>query len=88
MARVEDFASFKSELMGTLDAPHIPRPNFFASLRSAIEYFEIHVHKKCTKLNPEEFKAIALMSLVTLKKNSIRTWAQLYCSVKKKHKKV
>ena len=39
MARVEDFASFKSELLGTLDAPHIPRPIFFASLRSAIKCF-------------------------------------------------
>jgi len=47
------------------------------------EYFEIHLHKKCTKLTPEELKAIALMSLVTLKKNSIRSWAQIYCWVKK-----
>ena len=31
----------------------------------------INVHKKCTKLTPEELKAIALMSLVTLNKNSI-----------------
>ena len=47
------------------------------------EYFEIHLHKKCTKLTPEDLKAIVLMSLVTLKKNSIQSWAQIYCWVKK-----
>jgi hypothetical protein len=41
------------------------------------EYFETHLHKKCTKLTPEELKAIALMSLVTLKKNFIRSWVQI-----------
>jgi hypothetical protein len=45
-------------------------------------YFEIHLHKKCTKLTPEDLKAIVLMSLVTLKKNSIQSWAQIYCWVK------
>jgi hypothetical protein len=47
------------------------------------EYFETHLHKKCTNLTPEELKAIALMSLVILKKNSIRSWAQIYCWAKK-----
>ena len=47
------------------------------------EYFEIHLHKKCTKLTPEELKAIVLMSLVTLKTNSIQSWAKIYCWVKK-----
>jgi hypothetical protein len=65
MTRIEEFASFKSELLGALGGP---RPlDQIASPR----YFEIHVHKKCTKLTPEELKAIALMSLVTHKKNSI-----------------
>jgi hypothetical protein len=32
---------------------------------------EIHLHKKCTKLTPEELKAIALMSLGAHKKNYI-----------------
>jgi hypothetical protein len=41
------------------------------------EYFEIHLHKKCTKLTPEDLKAIVLMSLVTLKKNSIRSSRRL-----------
>jgi len=54
----------------------------FSTLSGKREYFEIHVHKKCTKLTPEELKAIALMSLVTHKKNSIWPWAQLYCWVK------
>jgi hypothetical protein len=40
----------------------------FSTLPGKREYFEIHVHKKCTKLTPEELMAIALMSLVTLKK--------------------
>ena len=44
-----------------------------------MEYFEIHVHKKSTKLTREELKAIVLMSLIKLKKNSLRSWAQLYC---------
>ena len=51
----------------------------FSTLPGKREYFEIHVHKKCTKLTQEKLKAIALMYLVTLKKNSIRSWAQLYC---------
>ena len=42
----------------------------FSTLTGKREYFE---DKKCTKLTPEELKAIALMSLVTLKKNSIRS---------------
>ena len=43
----------------------------FSTLPDKREYFEIHVHKKCTKLTPDELKAIVLMSLVTLQKNSI-----------------
>jgi len=43
----------------------------FSSLPGKREYFEIHLQKKCTKLTPEELKAIALMSLVTLKKKAI-----------------
>jgi hypothetical protein len=42
----------------------------FSTLPGKWEYFE---DKKCTKLTPEELKAIALMSLVTLEKNSIRS---------------
>jgi hypothetical protein len=30
------------------------------------EYFTINVHNKCAKLTAREFRAIALMSLVTL----------------------
>ena len=55
----------------------------FSTLPDKREYFEIHVHKKCTKLTPDELKVIALMSLVTFQKNSIWSWAQLYCWVKK-----
>ena len=51
----------------------------FSTLQGKREYFKIHVHRKCTKLTPEELKANALMSLVTLKKNFIQSWAQLYC---------
>ena len=58
----------------------------FFTLPGKREYFEIHVHKKWTKPTPEELKAIALMSAVTLKKNSIRSWVQLYCSVEEKKK--
>jgi hypothetical protein len=43
----------------------------FSTLQGKREYIAINVHKKCTKLTPEELKAITLMSLVTLKKNSI-----------------
>jgi hypothetical protein len=99
MARIEDFASFKSELLGTLGGhrPHCLNiftwlkffwSTFydlifvFSTLPGKKEYFEIHVHKKCTKLTPEELKAIALMYLVTLMKNVILSWAQLYCWVK------
>ena len=60
----------------------------FSTLPGKREYFEIHLHKKCTKLTPEKLKAIALMSLVTLKKNSIRSWAHLYCWVIKKTLKI
>jgi hypothetical protein len=42
----------------------------FSTLPGKREYFDIHVHKKCTKLTPEELKAIALMYLVTFKNNT------------------
>jgi len=44
----------------------------FSTVPGKREYFEILVHKKCTRLTPEELTAIALMSLVTLKKNPMR----------------
>jgi hypothetical protein len=47
----------------------------FSTLPGKRGYFEIHVQKKCTKLTPEELITVALMSLVTLKKNYIRSWA-------------
>ena len=37
MARIEDFASFKSELLGALCGHQTARPNVFAWLRSAIK---------------------------------------------------
>jgi hypothetical protein len=43
----------------------------FPTLQGNIEYIAINVHNKCIKLTPEELKAIALMSLVTLNMNSI-----------------
>ena len=43
----------------------------FSTLQGKREYIAINVHKKCTKLTPEELKAIALMSLVTLNNNYI-----------------
>jgi len=43
----------------------------FSTLQGKREYFAINVHKKYTKLTPEELKAIALMSLVTLNNNYI-----------------
>ena len=43
----------------------------FSTLQGKREYIAINVHKKYTKLTPEELKAIELMSLVTLNKNYI-----------------
>jgi len=48
------------------------------------EYIAINVHKKCTKLTPEELKAIALMSLVTL----LILGPAIMLSEKEKHSKV
>ena len=45
MARIEDFASFKSELLGGLRRSQSPRLNFFAWLRSPIKLFLPHLKK-------------------------------------------
>ena len=40
MARIEDFASFKSELLGALGGPQTPRPNLsvFATFKKESSY--------------------------------------------------
>jgi hypothetical protein len=55
----------------------------FSTLPDKREYFEIHVHKKCTKLTPVLRIKSNCINVSGTKKNSIRSWAQLYCCVKK-----
>ena len=77
--KILDFSHFLASFPSSVIITFYDLIFVFSTLPGKREYFKIHVHKKFTKLTPEKLKAIALMYLVTLKKNFILSWTQLYC---------